>query len=71
MSLTNDQCSTNMGNLKNKFIEVLKELDSKGIISFKLPLVNSPNFNVKEFIKIIEDKKIRSDDQCSIFNKKG
>lgn len=51
-----------MGNLKNKFIEVLKELDSKGIISFKLPLVNSPNFNVKEFIKIIEDKKIRSDD---------
>ncbi len=49
-----------MCDLKNKFIEVLKELDSKGIISFKLPLVKSPNFNVKEFLKIIEDKKNRS-----------
>ena len=51
-----------MCDLKNKFIEVLKELDSKGVTSFKLPLVKGPNFNVKEFIKIIEDKKIRSDD---------
>jgi hypothetical protein len=51
-----------MGDLKNKFIEALKELDSKGVTSFKLPLVKCPNFNVKEFIKIIEDKKIRSDD---------
>lgn len=45
-----------MKDLKSKFVEVLKELDKKGIKSFKLPLVKSPNFDIKEFIKILNEK---------------
>lgn len=42
--------------LISDFLEVLKKMDERGIESFKLPVVKCPNFDVKEFIKQIENK---------------